>query len=69
MTCEDVVMKKITLTTALVALALVEGIAATQAALAQVTGLAPAALQQTLGHGNERGDCGRGDRDNDSDRC
>ncbi len=59
-------MKKITLAVALVGLALAGGIAATDSAKAQV---APVALEQTLGHGDERGECDRGDHDNDGDRC
>jgi hypothetical protein len=60
--------KTLTLTVAFVALA-AAGIAASTTSIAGTLGASPLAMEQVLGHGNERGECGKGDRDMDGDRC
>lgn len=64
-------MKKITLAAVIAGIAVAGAFAASQSAIAQVSGLAPVALEQTLGHEGEGGECGRGDHDSDrdGDRC
>lgn len=64
-------MTKMIVIAAIAALAATAGLATSQAAPARQLGLTEAAVVQTIGHGSEAGECGRGDRDRDGDgdRC
>jgi hypothetical protein len=63
---ESAMTKTLTLAIAIVALA-----AAGFGPALATTFAAPSVLEQPLGHGSERGECGRGDHDgdHDGDRC
>jgi hypothetical protein len=63
--------KTIVFAVALVSLIGAAGVATTHATPLQLLGVSDAAQSQTLGHGSERGECGKGDNDTDrdGDRC